>query len=296
MTREGPETVRGVRPADHEKEQHMAKRSIQGYVELASGLGEMTASRAKEAATELVALSGMDTSPKKVAAQTSRLAEDLLAAAASNRQNLVALVRREVEAAFERMDPALWMPAELQAVSSAIASLAPQVDELAAMVTGRTREDEPTGTPAPRAAATTTTAAAGPAASTTRRTSPSAGGATSTTAARKRPSRRPRSTTTTAGTAGGTSTAASPTKAASAKKAPAKKASSSASGTAKKASSSASAPAKKASSSSSSGTAKKASASAPAKKASASSSGSNGSGAATRTASAASSGSGTSGS
>ena len=32
----------------------MAKRSIHGFVELASGLGELTRSRAKEAATELL--------------------------------------------------------------------------------------------------------------------------------------------------------------------------------------------------------------------------------------------------
>ena len=40
----------------------MAKRSIQGYVELASGLGEMTRSRAKEAAQEIIALAGSDAS------------------------------------------------------------------------------------------------------------------------------------------------------------------------------------------------------------------------------------------
>ena len=47
----------------------MAKRSIQGYVELASGLGELTRSRAKEAAQEIIALAGSDASRKKAAKQ-----------------------------------------------------------------------------------------------------------------------------------------------------------------------------------------------------------------------------------
>ena len=56
----------------------MAKRSIQGYVELASGLGELTRSRAKEAAPEILALAGADGSRKKVAKQASKLADELL--------------------------------------------------------------------------------------------------------------------------------------------------------------------------------------------------------------------------
>ena len=44
----------------------MTKRSIQGYVELASGLGEMTKGAAKDAAAELVSLTNADLSPKKV--------------------------------------------------------------------------------------------------------------------------------------------------------------------------------------------------------------------------------------
>ena len=47
----------------------MAKNSIQGYVELASGLGDLTRSRAKEAAQEIIALASQDTSRKKLAKQ-----------------------------------------------------------------------------------------------------------------------------------------------------------------------------------------------------------------------------------
>ena len=82
----------------------MAKRSIQGYVELASGFGELTRSRAKEAAQELLALAGSTASRKKPAKQVSHLADELLHAAENNRRHLVALVRREVEGAMGRLD------------------------------------------------------------------------------------------------------------------------------------------------------------------------------------------------
>lgn len=117
----------------------MAKRSIQGYVELASGLGEMTASRAKAAATELVALSGGEMSPKKLSKQANKLADDLMTAAASNRQNLVSLVRREIETALGRLD-VNRVVADLQALSDTVSAVAAQVEDLSAMITGRTRE------------------------------------------------------------------------------------------------------------------------------------------------------------
>ena len=82
----------------------MAKRSIQGYVELTSGLGELTRSRAKEAAAEIVALAGSDASRKKAAKQVSGVADELLRAAQANRKHLVRLIRREVESALAKLD------------------------------------------------------------------------------------------------------------------------------------------------------------------------------------------------
>ncbi len=107
----------------------MAKRSIHGYVELASGLGELTSSRAKEAARELLELSGVEGSSKKVAKQASRLADDLLRAAESNRQHLVALVRTEVAAALEKVD-VNGMMADVQALGATVTGLASQVEEI----------------------------------------------------------------------------------------------------------------------------------------------------------------------
>ncbi len=108
----------------------MAKRSIQGYVELASGLGELTTSRAKEAAREIIDLAGVEGSSKKVAKQASRLADDLLRAAESNRQHLVALVRAEVASALEKVDVNGLM-SDVQALGATVSGLASQVDELA---------------------------------------------------------------------------------------------------------------------------------------------------------------------
>ncbi|HET7821187.1 MAG TPA: hypothetical protein VFL10_06640 [Ornithinibacter sp.] len=113
----------------------MAKRSIQGYVELASGLGELTRSAAKEAAAEILALAGSDASRKKAAKQVSGLADELLHAAQSNRKALVRLVRREVDAAVAKLD-LNKVSGEVQTLAATVAGLASQVDDLARSATG----------------------------------------------------------------------------------------------------------------------------------------------------------------
>jgi hypothetical protein len=114
----------------------MVKRSIQGYVELASGLGEMTRGAARDAAAELVALTNADLSPKKVTKQASRLADDLIAAANTNRRNLVSLVRAEVDKAVGRLDVSA-IQQELANVADTVQTLRGQVEELAGGLSGR---------------------------------------------------------------------------------------------------------------------------------------------------------------
>ena len=114
----------------------MAKRSIQGYVELASGLGELTRSRAKEAAAEIVALAGSDASRKKAAKQVSGVADELLHAAQANRKHLVRLIRREVESALAKLD-VKSVSSDVQALATTVAGLASQVDDLARSATGK---------------------------------------------------------------------------------------------------------------------------------------------------------------
>jgi hypothetical protein len=82
----------------------MVFESVRGYVQLASGLSELTRARATEAAHGLLSLQGAGMeSGGKLAVQVSALAEELLVAATTNRHNLTALVRSEVDAAVNRL-------------------------------------------------------------------------------------------------------------------------------------------------------------------------------------------------
>ncbi|MEP7194683.1 MAG: hypothetical protein ABI903_17690 [Actinomycetota bacterium] len=78
--------------------------SVRPYVQLASGLSDLTRARAMEAAQGLLTLpaAGMATGTK-MAAQASVLADELLAAAAANRSSVQTLVRSEVDVAITRL-------------------------------------------------------------------------------------------------------------------------------------------------------------------------------------------------
>ena len=81
----------------------MSFESFRGYVQLASGLGELTRARAMEAAQGLISMPGVSVATGKFAVQVGALAEELLAAATTNREHLTALVRGEVDAAVTRL-------------------------------------------------------------------------------------------------------------------------------------------------------------------------------------------------
>ena len=81
----------------------MSFESFRGYVQLASGLGELTRARAMEAAQGLISMPGVSIATGKFAVQVGALAEELLAAATTNREHLTALVRGEVDAAVTRL-------------------------------------------------------------------------------------------------------------------------------------------------------------------------------------------------
>ena len=82
----------------------MGFESVRAYVQLASGLSDLTRARAIEAAQGLLTLpaAGIATGTK-MASQASVLADELLAAAADNRSNLQTLVRSEVDVAITRL-------------------------------------------------------------------------------------------------------------------------------------------------------------------------------------------------
>ena len=81
----------------------MSFESFRGYVQLASGLGELTRARAMEAAQGLMSMPGVSVATGKFAVQVGVLAEELLAAATTNREHLTTLVRGEVDAAVTRL-------------------------------------------------------------------------------------------------------------------------------------------------------------------------------------------------
>jgi BMFP domain-containing protein YqiC len=115
----------------------MVFESVRGYVQLASGLSELTRARATEAAHGLLSLqgSGIETG-SKLAVQVSALAEELLAAATANRHNLTTLVRSEVDAAVNRIG---LVPAEqLQASQAELAALRAELAALRASLSNGT--------------------------------------------------------------------------------------------------------------------------------------------------------------
>lgn len=106
----------------------MSFESFRGYVQLASGLGELTRARAMEAAQGLMSMPGVSVATGKFAVQVGALAEELLAAATTNREHLTTLVRGEVDAAVTRLG---LVPAEkLEEAQAEAARLRAQVAAL----------------------------------------------------------------------------------------------------------------------------------------------------------------------
>src|SRR5665647_2835370 len=82
----------------------MGFESVRAYVQLASGLGDLTRARAMEAAQGLLSLPAASiASGTRVASQASALADELLAAATANRSYLQTMVRSEVDVAITRL-------------------------------------------------------------------------------------------------------------------------------------------------------------------------------------------------
>src|SRR6476620_7922204 len=109
----------------------MAFESVRSYVQLASGLGEMTMAKAMEAAQGLLALPGADEVTRR-AVQASTLADQLLEAARANRANLLTLVQSEVETALKKADVA--RVADVDAARAALTVVTKEITELRAML------------------------------------------------------------------------------------------------------------------------------------------------------------------
>lgn len=110
----------------------MAFESVRSYIQLASGLGELTRARAMEAAQGLLVLPGADEVTRR-AVQASTLADQLLEAAKANRANLMSLVQAEVESALSRAEVA--RVADIDAARTALTGLAKEVADLRSALT-----------------------------------------------------------------------------------------------------------------------------------------------------------------
>ena len=116
--------------------------ALRGYVSLATGLTEVTVSKAREAAAALLS-QGLDLgkvgdvpgkdSAVAAASQVQGLADDLLETSKQNREMLIGLIRTEVDRAAGRMG--FVREEELAAVRRHVARLEDQVTDLR---TGRT--------------------------------------------------------------------------------------------------------------------------------------------------------------
>jgi hypothetical protein len=97
---------------------------LRAYVQLASGLTEATASKAREVAQALAAQGGVGGIPANastMAIQIAGLAEDLIETARNNRGLLVDIVKTEVEHAAAAMGPG--SAAEVEALRRRVADL-----------------------------------------------------------------------------------------------------------------------------------------------------------------------------
>jgi hypothetical protein len=116
--------------------------ALRGYVQLATGLTEVTVARAREAAAALLS-QGLDLgrvtdvpgkdSAVSAASQVQGLADDLLETSKQNRELLTSLVRAEVDRAAGRLG--FVREEELAAVRRHVARLETQLAELRTQMT-----------------------------------------------------------------------------------------------------------------------------------------------------------------
>lgn len=137
--------------------------ALRGYVQLATGLTEVTLSRAREAAAALLSqgldLGGVPDVPgkdsaeqaaKAAASQVQGLADDLLETSKANREMLTGLVRTEVDRAAGRLG--FVREEELAAVRRHVSRLETQLVEIRTQLGGTA--GAPASAPAPAASAT----------------------------------------------------------------------------------------------------------------------------------------------
>ncbi|MDO8309814.1 MAG: hypothetical protein Q7V58_15850 [Actinomycetota bacterium] len=112
----------------------MVLDDLRNYLEMASGLTEVTTAKAKDVVSGLVS-AGLSLSTRAMPApdmmgQVQELADDLVATSRTNREMLVGMIRSEVDRAVGRMG--FVREDELAALRRHVQRLEKQVDDLAA--------------------------------------------------------------------------------------------------------------------------------------------------------------------
>lgn len=112
---------------------------IRGYLQMASGLTEVTAAKAREIAMALVG-QGMSLSTKApdVVGQVQELADDLVATSKGNRDLLTGMIRTEVDKAVGRMG--FVREDELAALRRHVQRLEAELGELRSEISQRPAE------------------------------------------------------------------------------------------------------------------------------------------------------------
>ena len=129
------------------------------YTQMASGLGELTAARAREVARGLLSggVPGVPFGAPQMAGSVAAVAEDLLSAARANRGLLVEVVRAEVDRAVAGLG--LVTAAEMTSLRQRVRDLERDVESLHASSRGRTTgQTTARKTPARKTTARKTTA------------------------------------------------------------------------------------------------------------------------------------------
>ena len=120
----------------------MVRDAVRGYLALATGMSEVTATRARAAAKALVEQG------EATAGQVSALAEDLLSTSRRNRESLAVLIRHEVEQAVKRLG--LAPAGDVETLGRRVRELERTVRELktATAPANKAAPSKPAGTPA----------------------------------------------------------------------------------------------------------------------------------------------------
>jgi polyhydroxyalkanoate synthesis regulator phasin len=136
----------------------MVLDALRGYVQLASGLTEVTRQKAQAAAKALLQQTGADTLTSGLSTKVSELTDEIVATSKSNRHLLQAIVANEVEGAvarlgFVRSEEVAALTRRVQTLESELADARGATAPASAVPAGDALEDDDWSAPVAKQAA-----------------------------------------------------------------------------------------------------------------------------------------------